>query len=286
MKFNQSILEVIKQRTSIRTFDKQPISKEHEALIKNYLSNNLVGPFGQSFKIQYIPITKNHTDKGIKIGTYGFIKSPQAYLVGVMEDSDTNTIEFGYLFEKLVLLLTDLGIGTCWLGGTFTRESFETEINLSKNEMIPAITPIGYPADKKRLFEKTLRSFVKADNKKSFENLFFKHNFDQDLTREDSGEFEMPLEMVRLGPSASNKQPWRVILSEDQKTCHFFLKKTSNYSGNREGFTMQRLDLGIAMCHFELTCQELGLKGKWVQTQPNIPLNDQMEYHYSWQLLE
>jgi nitroreductase len=282
MQFKQSILEIIKQRTSVRTFEKEPISIEDQELIKHYLSDsaNLIGPFGKRFKIEYVPVNKDHTDKGIKIGTYGFIKSPQAYLVGIMENNDANSIQFGYLFEKLVLFLTDLGIGTCWLGGTFTRESFETEINLNKNEMIPAITPIGYAAGKKRLFEKTLRTMVKADNKMAFETLFFKQDFNQNLSIAEAGQYELPLEMVRLGPSASNKQPWRVVL--DQNNCHFFLEKTPNYSGNREGFTMQRLDLGIAMCHFELTCQELGIKGEWVQSQPDIQFNETMEYHYTW----
>ena len=69
---------------------------------------------------------------------------------------------------------------------------------------------------------------------------------------------------VRQGPSASNKQPWRILKSADR--FHLYLQRTRGY---RNVFTrmaqvddMQRIDMGIAMCHFELTARELGLSGK------------------------
>jgi len=90
--------------------------------------------------------------------------------------------------------------------------------------------------------------------------------------------------MVRLAPSASNKQPWRIVLSEDKNTCHFYLEPTPNYSGNKMGFEMQRIDMGIAMCHFELACKELKLSGKWKVNDPKIDLlNEQTEYIVSWE---
>jgi hypothetical protein len=46
---------------------------------------------------------------------------------------------------------------------------------------------------------------------------------------------------------------------------------------------MQRLDMGIAMCHFELTARELGLNGKWELQKHAVELpDDQSEYTISW----
>jgi hypothetical protein len=46
---------------------------------------------------------------------------------------------------------------------------------------------------------------------------------------------------------------------------------------------LQRVDLGIAMCHFELTTRELGLSGEWVVIESR---DDQPghggEYLVSW----
>ncbi|MCD8501479.1 MAG: hypothetical protein LRY71_07120 [Bacillaceae bacterium] len=70
-------------------------------------------------------------------------------------------------------------------------------------------------------FDKTLRYVTKADNKKAWEELFFNENFNQSLSKVDAGQLATPIEMVRLGPSASNKQPWRIVLSNDKKKNSF-----------------------------------------------------------------
>lgn len=50
----------------------------------------------------------------------------------------------GYVFEKIVLYITSLGLGTCWLGGSFNKADFEKAITLEEDEFIPVISPMGY----------------------------------------------------------------------------------------------------------------------------------------------
>jgi len=46
---------------------------------------------------------------------------------------------------------------------------------------------------------------------------------------------------------------------------------------------MQRLDMGIAMCHFALTADELGLRGAWTVHEPSIDKPDALtEYIATW----
>jgi hypothetical protein len=45
---------------------------------------------------------------------------------------------------------------------------------------------------------------------------------------------------------------------------------------------MQRLDMGIAMCHFELTTEEVGLEGEWIEKEPDLALPKRCEYLVSW----
>ena len=67
--------------------------------------------------------------------------------------------------------------------------------------------------------------------------------------------------MVRLAPSAVNRQPWRILV--DQNCVHFYLKRTKGFNGGK--IDMQKIDMGIALCHFDLMCEELGIKcGKGV----------------------
>ena len=46
---------------------------------------------------------------------------------------------------------------------------------------------------------------------------------------------------------------------------------------------MQRVDMGIALCHWALTAEELGLKGQWAIQEPGIVKPDALtEYIVSW----
>ncbi|WP_100371701.1 nitroreductase family protein [Bacillus sp. FJAT-45037] len=284
MTFSTSIIDTMRRRQSIRTFDGNDLSKEDIYKLTSYLNDgsNLTGPFGARGRIDLVLVQKNVTEKGIKLGTYGFIKDPKAYLVGSSANDKYSLIEYAYIFHRMTLFATQLGIGTCWMGGTFTRNSFEKEIQLQDDEFIPCVTPLGYPKEKQRVFDKALRFVVRADNKKPWEKLFYDANFTTPLQSENAGPLEIPIEMVRLGPSASNKQPWRLVLSEDRQFCHFYIEHTPNYSKTL-GYQMQLLDMGIAMCQLELACEELGINGNWVTCEPELErLNENIEYVVSW----
>lgn len=278
----------MRKRQSIRTYDTQNINEADYKKIMEYINreDNLIGPFGRKGRIELIQVTDNVTDQGIKLGTYGFIKNPKAYLVGITDNDKHSLLDFAFTFQRLVLYLTELEIGTCWMGGTFNRHSFEKEIHMGEGEFIPSITPIGYHTNKQRLFDKALRLVVKADNKKPWDKLFFDGGFDVPLTKEIAGYLEIPIEMVRIGPSASNKQPWRLVLADDQKVCYFYIEHTPNYIG-KLGYDMQILDMGIAMCQFNLACEELNIKGQWVVEDPKMNLpNEQTEYIVSWKFAQ
>lgn len=77
-----------------------------------------------------------------------------------------------------------------------------------------------------------MRKAVKADERLPFEELFFDGSMDKPLNADKAGDIEVPLEMVRLAPSAVNKQPWRVIVED--KMVHFYLKRSKRmWSENR-----------------------------------------------------
>ena len=101
-----------------------------------------------------------------------------------------------------------------------------------------------------------MRKTIKADSRNSFETIFFDSTFDVPLTVQSAGRLAGVLETVRWAPSAVNKQPWRVVL--DKKGAHFYLKRTKGYISESAG-DMQKIDLGIALCHFALAAKESGI---------------------------
>ena len=77
--------------------------------------------------------------------------------------------------------------------------------------------------------------------------------------------------MVRLAPSAGNHQPWRIVRENDD--FHFYLQRNKSLKPGSPlnrllGMAdLQRVDLGIAMCHFEIDSPGIGFTGKMGRTK-------------------
>lgn len=275
MELNKSIIENIKTRYSCRSYDAKPLDKTVEKKLCDYIENinNKT-----KIKARFIYISKNVSDETpIKLGTYGMIAGANNFLVGICEKDELNCLEFGYLFEEIILFATDINLQTCWLGGTFNRNEFTQRCNLQDNEYIAIVSPVGIKKSKPRFFDNAVRSLIGANSRKPFAELFFENNLSIPLNENSIGDYKAPLEMVRLAPSASNKQPWRIIKNNDG--YNFYLKRTKAYPTGL--FDMQKNDIGIAMCHFELTAKELCLKGEWVNIKNQNNIND-LEYISTW----
>ena len=47
---------------------------------------------------------------------------------------------------------------------------------------------------------------------------------------------------------------------------------------------MQKIDMGIALCHFELAAREAGFSPRFVQSNPGIVTDEALEYIASYQM--
>ena len=88
-----------------------------------------------------------------------------------------------------------------------------------------------------------------------------------------------PLEMVRLAPSAVNKQPWRVVL--DKNGAHFYRKRSKGFVSEAVG-DMQKIDMGIALCHFALAAKENAINVCFRVSDPGIMAEADTEYIASY----
>jgi hypothetical protein len=218
---------------------------------------------------------------GARLGTYGVIRGARSFLAGAVRRSVMDLEDFGFVFEAAVLQATELGLGTCWLGGTFRRSSFATALRLAEDELLPALSPVGYPAGRRNVLDVTFRAVARSATRKAWHELFFAGSFAQPLTPEEAGPYATPLEMVRLAPSASNRQPWRVVWDQEQGAFHFFLQRSRGYRVPG-AVDLQRVDMGIAICHFTLAAQEMGLRGRWQQLSAAPLVHEALRYVASW----
>jgi hypothetical protein len=271
----------IKKRVSCRTYKNAPLIENDQQKLKDFLLTNDQGPFGNRVRFELIELAGKERDEIKTLGTYGFIKGASMFIVGAVVKGDRAMEDYGYCMEKNILVATHLGLGTCWLGGTFNRSASASRINKRANEVIPAITPVGYPTDKKSMMDRTIRFVAKSNSRKAWEELFFSGDTRSLLTRSIAGAYGLPLECVRIGPSASNRQPWRLVKERDNDVFHFYISRTPGYGAMYPDVSLQDLDMGIAMCHFEVGLQEMNLKGSWQNVQ-TAPAQRGLEYIVSW----
>jgi nitroreductase len=135
--FSKSITEIIRQRYSCRTYLERSIERDLQLRIAEYTAALGSGPFGSKARFKLIAAEEDDRKVLRQLGTYGFIKDASGFLVGATGDGEDKLEDFGWQMERLVLLATDLGLGTCWLGGTFTKSSFARKIAARPGELIP-----------------------------------------------------------------------------------------------------------------------------------------------------
>ncbi|MBQ9773959.1 MAG: nitroreductase family protein [Clostridia bacterium] len=254
--------KLVRQRRSVRTFDGRALTAEDKEKLCNYIAS-IDNPYGHPIEFKLLP----KMSCPVVVGT-------DLYVGAKMKDTPHLNEAFGYAFEKLVLYAQSLGIGTVWIGGTMDRGAFEKAMELAEDEVMPCVSPLGYPAKKMSVREKMMRKGVKADSRFLFEEIAFWNSFDTPLTADAAGKLFLPIETVRLAPSAVNKQPWRILVMDG--IVHFYLQRSKNFGGGR--IDMQKIDMGIALCHFELTAKEQGISTEFVIEEPNVPKKDGMEY--------
>nr|WP_252187845.1 nitroreductase family protein [Anaeromonas frigoriresistens] len=272
-----SIEEAVTKRYSVRNYKEQEVEADKRKAIESFV-DSLDNPFGKKVNFHYLDHGDMKNEQ--KLGTYGVIKGAKQYIGTTIKLEPMGLEALGYELEAVILYLAHLDLGTCWLGGTFNRKGFAKAMNIGEDEIFPIITPYGYAATKKHLKEIAMRKMIKADQRKEWDQLFYKDDFQSPLTKKEAGELEFPLEMVRLGPSASNKQPWRVIVKDN--VCHFYEYKEPGYS-DRFPYDIQRVDMGIAAVHFDFAVKEKMIKGYFDATrEPELELPEHMEYVFSW----
>jgi len=236
---------VIKERKSVRTYQNKSLTendlKAVKKIVKNY--NGTKGFFGHEVKLEFFEKPYVSQPEKTQIGTYGFITNPPSFIAGCVDNSFYGMVDYGYIFENMLLDLTEQKLSTVWLGGTFDRKTFN--FMQKEHEIVPAITPVGYEDSSKSAKELDVREHVHADQREPFELLFFDASLEKPLS--ESHRLAKLLEYVRLAPSADNKQPWRVLVKQDR--VHFYLHRNAAYEESLD-FDVQAIDMGIALCHF------------------------------------
>lgn len=250
-------MEVIKTRKSFRTFDGAKISENDLKKLCSYIKT-IDNPY--DVPVEFIMLDKEKYGLSSPV-----IEGEDIYIAAKVPKVEHCDEAFGYSFEKMVLYVWSLGIGTTWIGGTLNRELFERAADTKDDEYMMIVTPLGYPSDTPSKVDLKLRQSVRGDERFPSSELFFEGDFSNPIAHE-----EDCLEAVRWAPSAANRQPWRIV--KVGNSYHFYVRHTEGYISTVD-WKVQKIDLGIAICHFLSVCD-----GEFVIRDPEIDADEFTEY--------
>lgn len=219
------MLDAIENRISRRTFDKLSFSKEEINQINSYIEtlnkeSSLTMEFLEDGSEAFSSFKKS----------YGLFNNVKSLILMKGDIKDKNLKEkIGYYGEELVLHLTNLSIGTCWVGGTFDKNKLKIE----NTEELICVIVIG-KVKAETIKEKMIRKAMSNKRKSIKERLISDtETIPKWLTE--------GLKAVTLAPSARNSQ--KVMF--EYKNSIVFAKVPNDYE-------FDLVDLGIAKKHFEL----------------------------------
>ena len=240
---NVDIIEAIDTRISCRVFEQQPIEPEKIAALEDEVAT-INGESGLHFQL-YGPREDGFV---IEMSSKLFANNPPLYAALVAQQGSLYKEKLGYFGERLVLLATQLGLGTCWVASTFDRAT--TRVELAEGEVLHDVIPIGYAPAKTPLKQRTLRKTIRSRDKK-LEDLW---KGPQPLDQSPAW-IQAAIAAVHKGPSAVNGQP--VVFVQASPDAPITTKlgplKTKQ----------EHTDLGIAKLHFEIAARACGVKGAW-----------------------
>lgn len=230
-----TVEEAIRARRSVRTFEASPVAEEVLEFVQEYIGSKPQTLPGCGCRLVLL---ERKLDG--KVGTYGVVRNA-GYFVAVVHkcgmpgnresgNDGLEVVNAGIVGERLVLELTRRGIGTVWLGGTFSRGTVGELVKPAPDERVDAVIAFGNPAPKESFTGRLMARMSNARSRKPFDSMF--------RVKPQSG-YRHALEMMRLAPSATNRQEWRAV--ETDNGIDFFTADTNRFAA---------LDLGIGLAHF------------------------------------
>ncbi len=255
------LMKAMLSRKSVRNYQDKPIPSDKMEAIKAYIAdeNNYVAPNGS--KVRFELLEHGNVD------TKNLITHAPTFVVVIIKNNLQALFDTGYVFEKFILFLESLGLGTCYLNSGFQRDSVVLSKPLEDDEVMILASPIGFEGGKKSLKAKGCDVFLKRTQRNSIDEMFFADKEKSPITDPNIRE---KLNYLVWAPSGLNRQPWRIIF-ENEKAHLYIDKKMAEKK--RVGFYIHYLDIGIIACHYAITFDKYTFT-----TETNPTSFDDMEY--------
>lgn len=206
--------EAIQRRRSIRKY----LDKEIEASdIKKI--EDLIEEINTKSQLHF-RIVYDDTKSFARMVKYGWFENVKQYIAIYGKNDKDLDRKAGYYGEELVLNLVILGLGTCWVAGTYDKKMAKSL--KEDDERLVAIILFGYGEEvQSNRKSKTIQQVTK-------------------LYEDTPKWFKEGVEAALLAPTALNQQRFRIVYNNGECVIHPLIGH------------LTKLDAGIVQYHFEL----------------------------------
>lgn len=172
IRFIMELLDVIKNRYSVRGYKKDPVEDEKLQKVLEAAQTAPTAANKQPFQLIIIK-TKGREDELKRIyHADWFIQAPLVICACSVPDDgwirqdgkNYSEVDATIAMDHIILTATDLGLGTCWIAA-FNAEAAHEVLNIPDNVTPLIFTPLGYPnADPRGTDRKSLKEIIRKDN--------------------------------------------------------------------------------------------------------------------------
>jgi len=259
-----NMLSAMEARRSTRSFDGARLTGAEAAAIESALREAAAEPSPFGCPVRLALYASEPDAKPARLGTYGLVAGASAYVVAAVFPGSGSMEDTGYILEKAVLDLTALGWATCWIGGVFSRGKAAEIVAAAPGELVPAVIAVGKPAERRSLADRIVTGSARSRTRKPLEQVVFSADGALQLGGDrPGGAWAEALHALRGAPSASNKQPWRLVGFGSGPSWLAFLDEDRVYNHSLGAVRIQNVDIGIGMRHFAEAARYRGLPGRW-----------------------
>jgi len=164
-------IDVIKTRSSVRTY----LNREVENDKINYVLEcaRLAPSWVNKQCWRFIVVKNKETIKKLSKTTIinRWLKNVPCIIVacgdpkksGINHGIEYFTVDVAIAMEHLILAATDLGLGTCWIGG-FNEKKVKETLRIPNRIRVVALTPLGYASSKRRLLVRITKIITRSNN--------------------------------------------------------------------------------------------------------------------------
>ena len=217
-----TLQEAIEARHSVRQYIDKPIEVE-----KIQQLQTLIGECNREGGVHIQLVTNDPNAFSGGLAKYGKFSGISNYIAVIGKKGDD--VNLGYYGEKVVLLAQTLGLNSCWVGLTFSKQPDKYQV--SAGEKLYCVISLGYGVSQG----------AQHPQKKGYE-AYCKDTRNAPGTF--PGWFVEGMKAALLAPTAINQQKFEFVLHDGNKV------------EAKTRFTMlngyAHIDLGIAKCHFEI----------------------------------